>query len=335
MITSRPFASRFLSFAGAVALLVLAAFVPGCSHKYSGDPASSEVAGPAGELLAPRPTDTGIGFSSARMLYPLAVGNRWDYRVRERDQITTEAGPQPPVIREQPLALEITDTQTFDGRQYFLQSEFDPRQGPANGSVFNLRGSRFGLFELDLVRAPQGVATDAVPIDPEATSLAAYVDRTIADPAQRAAFQRAAAEVVAKLAAVRPSPGSIRPGTDAAPGEITLLSYPLYAGARWIVRDDPRFARIVIGRERVSLPLGTFAAWNIRGTAELFGPEDRVHFWYSNLGLLRIRFHVVGNATDNTGAIIGRVVTDSDQSLTDIHLVAGDAALVARDGVQQ
>jgi hypothetical protein len=85
----------------------------------------------------------------------------------------------------------------------------------------------------------------------------------------------------------------------------------------------------------VNLPLGTLPAWKLRGTSELFGPEDRVHFWYSRLGLLRIRFHVVGDATDNTGNVIGRVVTDSDQSLTEIHLVRTGAALVAGDDARE
>ena len=332
MTPSVPLTTRAVRLAGVITLLASCLGLVGCSHKYSADGATSDNAGATTELLAPGESG---GIPSARALYPLAVGNRWDYRIRTRSEITTDAGPQPPVVEENSLAIEITGTQTIDGRDYFQQSESDPSQAPPNSSVFNLRGNRFGLFELDLVSAQQDLATDAAPLDDNVAALMAYVDRTVTDPSQRAAFQRAAAEVAAKIAAARPTlvgrPG--RPG--AVPGEITLLSYPLYPGARWIVRDDPRFARIVVGPERVNLPLGTLPAWKLRGTSELFGPEDRVHFWYSRLGLLRIRFHVVGDATDNTGNVIGRVVTDSDQSLTEIHLVRTGAALVAGDDARE
>jgi hypothetical protein len=101
------------------------------------------------------------------------------------------------------------------------------------------------------------------------------------------------------------------------------------------VRDEPRFARIVVGRDRINVPLGTFAAWKLRGTSELYGPEDRVHLWYSNLGLLRFRYHVEADAVDEVDHVIGRVVTDSDQSLTGIHLVRGGAALAAGESEQE
>lgn len=324
MKTSGPFARRAALLAGA--LLVLAAFA-GCKHGYSAEDGSSGDTGAAGELLAPRPGIAGLGRS--RSLYPLAVGNRWDYRVRVRNEITTDAGPQPPEITEGPFSTEIVGTETVGDFEYFQEAEFVAPEPPSGAPLFRLRSSRFGLFELDAVRTQQQVRVDPSPTDPVAASLAAYVDRTIVDPARRAAFRRAAAEVDAKLAALRPrfAGQGPRPQASAAPGEITLLRYPVYAGARWLVRDDPRFARIVVGRDRIEVPLGTFAAWKLRGTSELYGPEDRVHFWYSNLGLLRFRYHVVGNATDDSGNIIGRVITDSDQSLTGIHLVRGSAAL--------
>jgi len=109
---------------------------------------------------------------------------------------------------------------------------------------------------------------------------------------------------------------------------LTMLSYPLRPGASWIVRDSPRFVRTVVGLDMIHVPLGSFPAWALRGDSELFGPNDRVGFWYSRLGLLRIRYHVEADAVDNTGAVIGRVATDSDQSLTGIHLVRS-AALAA------
>ena len=327
MTTPRPIVKSAMLIVGAAALFA----VSGCSHKYSADEASPGGTGAASELLAPRPSDGGFDFRRGRMFFPLAVGNHWDYHIRTVNQLFTP-DPQPPQVDENPFAIEIIGTESVGGREYFLQSEFDPRVVPPSGAVFRVRESRFGWFDLDTITAQSAVAVDGAPAGPGAADLAAYVDRAVADPRQRAAFQRAAAQVEAKLALVRPVFGGLHPrpqGGGAAPGEITLLSFPLYVGARWIVRDDPLFGRIVVARERVSLSLGTFPAWKIRGTSELFGPEDRVFFWYSNLGLLRVRYHIVADAVDNSGNVIGRVASDSDQSLTDIHLVGPGAGLVS------
>jgi hypothetical protein len=234
------------------------------------------------------------------------------------------------VVTEKPWAAEIVRTAQAGDLDYFIQLESDPSTACALcGEQFWVRQSRLGLFELDNVGIRSDVTVDGTSNDPEATDLVAYVDRTVTDPGQRAAFLRAATAVAAKLALVRPIPGGPRPALGAAPGEITLLSYPLYVGARWIVRESPRFARIVVGRDVVNVPLGMFPAWKIRGTSELFGPDDQVFFWYSNLGLLGVRYHVVGDAVDDTGKVIGRVVTDSDQSLTGIHLMGRSVALAA------
>jgi hypothetical protein len=328
MDTHRPFVARAASVAGAAALLAFSLAVSGCSHKYSSDDASLEGAGGASGLLAPTPGDLRTERAGGRLLFPLAVGNRWDYHVRSRSQLTTDAGPQPPLVVENPFVVEITGTETAGERTYFLESEFVPGTVPPSGPVFRVRESRFGLFELDEVVAQADVTLDGAPVDRAGADLEAYVDRSIADPGQRAAFHRAAVEVAAKLDQVRSSLARrhLRPRTGADPGEITMLSFPLFVGARWVVRDDPRFQRIVVARDRVNLPLGTFPAFKIRGTAELFGPGDRVFFWYSNLGLLSMRVHVTADAVDDADHVIGRVVLDQDQSLTGIHLVGGQAA---------
>lgn len=325
MTTLRPIVKSAMLIVGAATLCV----VSGCSYN-SADDASPGGTGAASELLAARPSDGGFDFRRGRMFFPLAVGNHWDYHVRTVNQLFTP-DPQPPQVDENPLAIEIIGTESVGGREYFLQSEFDPRVVPPGGAVFRVRESRFGLFDLDTITAQSDVTVDGAPTGPGAAGLAAYVDRAVADPRQRASFHRAAVEVAARLALVRSIVGGLHPRPQAGgadPGEITLLSFPLYVGARWVVRDDPRFGRIVVARERVGLSLGTFPAWKIRGTSELFGPEDRVFFWYSNLGLLRVRYHIIANAVDNSGNVIGRVASDSDQSLTNIHLVGPGAGLV-------
>jgi|KBSSwiStaDraftv2_1062776.scaffolds.fasta_scaffold217881_2 hypothetical protein len=315
MTRHRTFPERALLIAGATALLSIA--LAGCKHGYSsqGDPA----AGSAGELLAPSPIGGGTDFSRARSLYPLAIGNHWDYSIRTRNVITTDQGPQPPQMEESTLGVEIRGTVTFDELTYFRQFEFDPSQPFAQ--EFLVRGSRFGLFHRQGVAGGYVTTIGETPVDAEGAALEQYVERAVTDPGQRAAFRRAAADVAAKLAATRAVPGRLRQPPGAAPDEITLLSYPVYPGARWIVSEDPRFARIVVGLERIDVPFGTLAAWNLRGTSELYGPNDRVHFWYSNLGLVSIRYHFETDAVDDTGAVIGRVAGDVDQSLTGVHLV--------------
>jgi hypothetical protein len=193
------------------------------------------------------------------------------------------------------------------------------------------------LFELDPVSAPALIAREAAPVEPLPSDVVTYVNRTIQDPVLRAAFQRAAAVVAEKVDAILLGSGQTprRPGGGAEPGEITFLSYPLFPGAQWMVRDSPRFERTVVAHEVTSVPLGTFPAWKLLGTSELFGPEDVVHYWYSPLGLLRFRYHVVGDATDPFGNPIGRVVSDFDQSLTDIHLVTSGPVLVAGNDARE
>src|SRR5262245_54182998 len=321
MTTLHSLPVRASLLVGALTLLVLA----GCSHKYSADDTAADGTGITSELIAPVPGDGVLDLRSRGSFYPHAVGNRWDYRVRVRNEITlTDSGAQPPQVEESALVIEITGTAQFGDHEYFLQREFDPDRPGFN--EFPMRESRFGLFEFEPARAQSNVTVDEAPVDPTASDLAAYVDRTVTDPARRSAFQRAAAVVARKVAAIRDGVRPLRPRPGAEPGELTMLRYPLFVGARWIVREDPRFARIVVASERVNVPLGTFPAWKIRGTSELFGPQDRVHFWYSNLGLLRLRFHVIADVVDVGDHVIGQVVSDGDQSLTAIHLEGRTAA---------
>ena len=44
-------------------------------------------------------------------------------------------------------------------------------------------------------------------------------------------------------------------------------------------------------------------------------------FWYASAGLVRFAFHVELEATDESGNVIGLLEFDSDQQLTQVHLV--------------
>ena len=153
-------------------------------------------------------------------------------------------------------------------------------------------------------------------------TLEAYLDRVIEDSAQRAAFRRAAEQLLARLEATRHSASLSGAPERAGPdlGELSLLRYPLRVGARWVVRQSPRFARVVVARERVVLPAGVFTAWRLHGVSELYGPNDRVRFWYSAAGLLRVSVHYEMNATDDTGTVIGRLIGNEEQVLTAVQL---------------
>jgi len=325
MTTPRRVAARAALVAGAATLLALGAGLGGCSHRDSADGSDSGSlagTGAASGLLAPRPGDVDFDLRGGRLFFPLAVGNHWDWRIHAVNTITTDAGPQPPDTTVHPWSAEIVGTSQVGVRTYFIQSQYDPRVVPPPVSLgFYVREDRLGLFERGPAGEPDVTVDGEAGADPVAAGLAAYVERTVADGAQRAAYARAAAQVAQRISIIQLGSGlHRRRQTGADPGELTTLSFPLRPGVSWIVRDSPRFVRTVVGREMIRVPLGTFAAWGVRGGSELFGPNDRVRFWYSPLGLLRIRFHVEADAVDNTGAVIGRVATDSDQSLTGVRL---------------
>lgn len=324
---ARPFALLFvftaLTLAGA-----------GCTHHGYRDPGTSSVdESVAGRLLGSAPWGESLRghIDAARMgpaFFPLAVGNHWDYAIRLRMTLVTDAGPQPPTDSQSPWAAEIVGTEHLGTRDYFLDLEQNPFAAGAAREVaplpFRMRQDRSGLFELD---PPQLSAASLQGGDAGSTPLAAElsrdVERSVTGAAAQAAFQRAALRLAGRIEWLRQAafagPGARGGGPD--PGEITPLRYPLSVGAAWIVRDSPRFARVVEARERLELPAGRFAAWRMRTESELFGPTDRVHVWYSNAGLLRVRVQAESDATDDTGAIIGHLIIDSDQVLTHLRLV--------------
>ena len=318
--------------AAAIGLLVLllgSSGLTGCSHRSYREAAPPVDESIAGQVLGARPWDGAprAGFAmGARLLYPLAVGNRWDYAVRSRTTIVTSDGPQPPQFTDDPLRVVISSMGQFGTRTYFFQEEGNPQLGgPFSQVSFLVRQDRSGLYEADIVRAANAATamqSDAASAPLAPAAMRAYVDRVVARPSERAAFERATRQLAALFASARqqaaiggPSSG----GPDA--GEISLLRYPLTAGARWIVRESPRFGRAVVGRERVVVPAGAFMAWDLRGVSELYGPRDRVHFWYSSAGLIRVAFHFESNAVDDAGNVIGRAIGDEEQVLTALNLV--------------
>jgi hypothetical protein len=310
-----------VSYAACVAaLLLVATGLAGCSHKDSGDDAVMGAAGAPTDLLAPRPIVGGLGFPSARARYPLAVGSRWDYRLRGTSQVITDTGPKPPVTVVEALRVEIVGTQRFGDQEYFVQEVSYPQSGSPYSRYAYIREDRSGVFMLpsmEYVGAP-----DAGAVGPQfAHELGAYVDRTVLDPARRDAFQRAVASIVVKAKAARPPIGGESTKTQGAePGESTEVRFPLFVGARWFMFEGAEYVRSVVGRERIQVPLGAFSAWKVRETFDLFPPEYRAYLWYGALGWVRERYHAEVAATDTSGRTVGRVLIDTDVALAAVHL---------------
>ena len=328
---------RFLVIA-ALAAVVLA----GCAKDRSPDSAPLAGRSVATQLLGPDP-NTGVSQwldqqrHRGHLPYPLAIGNRWDYLIHTTTVMVTNAGPQPPESSDSPWLVVIGDAVVLEGRRYYVQSESDPRSmAPTPAALYYVRQDRTGLYERDLIALPLNVRGAPQAVTPLAGQLVESVGRMPAAAANPEAYRRAALELAQRVdRMVHPAllAGSGDQLIGLSPADLALLRYPLYVGAGWIVRDSPRFARRVTGREQLEVPAGTFAAWRIAGASELYGPNDRVTFWYGAEGLLRIQIHAELNATDNTGAIIGTVLFDSDQLLThaDLQTSAGIRGYSAED----
>jgi len=319
MISHRSHDLRVLHAAGVAALLMLATGLAGCSHRDSGDDATLGATGAATDLLAPRPIADGLGFARAR--YPLAVGNRWDYRLSGTSQVITDAGPQPPTTFVETMRVEIVGTERIGEHEYFVREVSFPESGSPYSLYVYMREDRSGVFILQ----PEGGyvgSPDAGAVGPRfARQLGAYVDRTVLDPGRRDAFQRAVASMVAKLAAGRPTVGvESAKAQGAEPGESTDLRFPLSVGAHWSVFEGSGYVRSVVGRERIRVPLGAFSAWRVRETSDQSGPADREYLWYGAVGWVHERYHYEIAATDTSGHAVGRVLIDTEVSLTAIHL---------------
>jgi hypothetical protein len=321
--------TRALAAARALTLCALLALA-GCSHHATGTLPSDDSQAGASRLLGPtegdKPFDWPSGDGSAFGLqgqgpsqYPLAVSNRWDYSIRLRTTIIDDHGAQPPVVTEHPWVAEIIGTRDLGTRTYYIQAESDPRVAAAAPSLtFLLRGDRSGLYSTDAISTEGGSARAALNT---AALLRQSVGQVLTDESQHPAFERAAIALATKLDAMRDDMLAYQPRPGGAdPGETTQLRYPLHMSARWIVRDSPRFVRTVVGRERLRLPAGDFTAWKLRGTSELFGPGDRVHFWYARAGLVRLTLRAEVDVVDDANTVIGRMIVEQDQVLESLHL---------------
>jgi len=314
-----------LPLAALPAVLVLAlasAGLAACSHRSYQDTPPTADESVAGQMLGARPwtgpTRGGLGsIIGGQQVYPLALGNRWDYAVHARVTMVTSGGQQPLQRTDDPFRVEIVGVHTFGQREYFLQQEGNPLETGPFASIINpVRADRSGVYEPQSfggLEAPAAVPNDA--------AARAVVDRLVGSPEARAAFAEAYDRVAVLLAGARRHAATFT-GSQAGPdsSELSVLRYPLFAGARWDVADFSGLRRSVVGRERITVPAGTFMAWRVRGETDFYGSHDRLNFWYSNAGLIRVSYHFESDARDPFGNVLGRIVGDDDQVLTALTL---------------
>ncbi len=318
--------------AASLAALCFLLLLPACS-RHASDPASSDrPEAAASRILGPAPNGPmwhdDQGFGRSRGFYPLAVGNRWQYDITLRTTLVTPEGPQPTIETTTPWIVGIIGEFVQDGRRYFMSQEYDPRVN-APSLPFRVRQDRSGYYSSDAITLAGALARSA-PAMPSA--LEANVEQALAGAPNAAAFRRAAAALTLRLATLTHTGMAAMRGPRGGPepGETAQLRYPLRIGARWVVRESPRFARVVVGQQRLGVPAGTFHAWRLRQTSELFGPDDSAHLWYSRSGLLRISFHGKADATDEAGNIVGQVIMEQEQVLTTLQLVDPDDPLPSK-----
>ena len=267
----------------------------------------------------------GAGPVSQPGLYPLTVGNRWDYAQEIVVRLIPTFGEElPPERFETTFVRRVEGPVEIGGRTYLEERQI--RFGPADeaaGTIF-LRQDATGLYEWSPIRS---VAANTV---------RAAFGKVLAarPPAERAAFELAARRLDERIAAVH---GAIArsgapvaelrlPGT-ASPGELTRLRYPLGPKMRWVVRDDVfHVSSESLGEETLDLPAGALRGHHLRLRTTFQGPSDAVDIWYGPAGFLQLVGHYEFEAVDQGGNLIGHYIYEEREQLTDLTLVGPPAA---------
>lgn len=264
---------------------------------------------------------------SSSLFHPLDIGNHWEYQNDFTFRLTPIGGPPgDPSVNHSVLDVDLTGTEERFGREYVVQRESDDQGYEAS---FLYRQDKTGLYNADPVTAQAARVTRAV--DP-----AAFVARSLPNASEKvlAAYRAAMTRVMEKQSAIRLAAlhGRLAPSSNAQAaagplaGEIAVLRYPLSPSKSWHVREDPLFVKTVETQESLALPAGSFNGWRIRIDSELFGPNDRVHVWHGRDGLLQLEAHVEGVVTDENGNVLGTIVSDQVQRLSDLSLVKNAGA---------
>jgi len=261
--------------------------------------------------------------------FPLDSGSVWTYSIELKTTFVEPVEPTPPQIV---LGSGITRMLGKVGDTYTLSIESTTLGTENYEQAVFYRQDASGLYEGEFVRAAGGAA--------RATSSAAVAtSRPIAliaasrPAAETAALRRAGAALERKIAlvdaalhgAAAPAAAAGLSGTTVkGPFELQRLAYPLRIGQRWLVREDPLIVMWVEGRDGIDVEGRRLYAWRIRlEWPGVFETTDRVWFWYSSEGLLRFRYHLTGEATDDLGNPIGQIVQDWNKEIETLDVVRG------------
>jgi hypothetical protein len=325
---------------GLVLAIILAAIASGCAAPLDPPTAPSI----SSEVARSRAASTGTGSLSEGALqglsgtfYPLQLGNRWHYR---RHLVYTlipyEGEPSPPIELDATIDRGLICTEQRDGREYMVEQAEEHGTDASFTTWIRFRQDRAGLYEADVtLQDPPACVTRRVPASSGggrevAAGLAGQMEALIpaGPPARSAAFRVAVERLQAKLALIDAALGTMTrtPAGSGAQfvgaGELTRLRYPLYPGARWIIRNAPGaiFAARVEGTDVLTLPAGRLRGYRIRISSDGLGPNDTVRTWYGTSGLLQIVVHGEYEAIDVFGQPIGRVFVDQREALEELQL---------------
>ncbi len=258
--------------------------------------------------------------------FPLTVGNRWHYARSFSLMIVptgSEAGA-PLVIRGQRDA-RVLGPRMAGGRQYIVEEDVtsDGDEAPVPAYIY-WRQDRTGLYEgspLNSARTAARAAFGAAwsRVEGAGGSLATRA----AWSAVRQSLERKLALAVDLARGPRLSPGDGDPNPDpASTSELTRLRYPLHVGASWAVDPTPNpLTSHVEGMDVLSTAAGRFNGWRMRYDHLAYGPSDRLHVWYGDVGFLAWEAHFEGVLSDEEGNPLGTIIIEESERLDAIELV--------------
>lgn len=290
-----PRSARF-----AAALLVFASL--SCSDRHDLATRPTVATEPTGASAVPVPSSSQPGF------YPLTTGNHWSYREEAVYQLYRDSvgALPPPEHYVSTSTVDIGAPATADGRDYLGEVTTIFGAGPPTTFTTLVRQDATGLYEWSPFRTRVRVPVPAG-----------------RSPAETRVYAAAALELEARIAAVaRVGAGAFRLPPTASPSEVTRLRYPLEFKSQWRISTDRRFnsSAVVVGQESLDLPPGRLLGWRLDVISDALRPTDYLHMWYGTAGFLQQVSHFEVPATDASGNVIGNVVYDDRQWLTDYQL---------------
>lgn len=315
--------------------IALAVIVSGCATSRDLPTASSASSDPIETLGSSAGLESGTGIGGRAGLYPLQVGNHWQYRWQFTFVVIPDQGdPSPPYHEERIFDRRLICVERREGRDYVVEELREVLPNQPYVSWLRFRQDRTGLYEADAwfgeapLCAVEATTAQGSRVGGAADALARGVAQlsTAGSTSQQAGFQAAAERLRARLAmvdrAVR-SMGSLPFPVPGSPQELTRLKYPLRPRARWTILNSTgtTFMAIVEGADVLSLVPGRLRGYRIRIHHDFLGPNDHVHVWYGPSGYLQLVSHVEDIVVDPFGQPQGRAMVDTREVLTQLELI--------------